>query len=323
MSWKTQRIALFEPWSLGDAIVAASVARVINAEVTLFINSRYRQILEKVLKNYTHIHIAEIDLNYTLKGQGRTFFTEVKKLTPVAETLSDVYSIRGDFRDNLAAKKLFPQARMHVQGYLGFFARRLAPLDRALVSLNKDPINRYALWADILDVNLDAWRELYKMREPKFDRTPRILIHTGAQWRSKAYPDAAALCAQLRRQNYDAFLAYGPGDPVPGAEVPSLLMGNSNSIEELLNCDLAVVNDSAMMHLGALLGCRVLAIGNAGNLSEWLPPHIFHLCAKSMPRGYRPKLQYMSEERLKDWPDLNTVHQKVIALISHTDTRLP
>lgn len=323
MTWTSPRVAVFEPWSLGDAIIAASVSRVIKREATLFVSKHFQSLIEAILRDYCHIQVVGLDLDYTARGNGRAFLKTIKTLDAVADTFSDVHSIRGDFRDQLAIKKLFPGARVHVQGYLGFFARRIRPLDRALVALKIPPRNRYALWTQCLNVNAENWRGLYVMRPPTFDRTPRILIHIGAQWRSRAYPQALDLCMQLRAKGYDASIGYGPGDPVPQTDMPCSLLNSDNVIAELTAHDLVIVNDSSAMHLAAFLGCRVLALANVSNLGEWQPPHIFHLDAASMPLGYRPKPQYMRDEILDDWPTLEVVLQKTVALVSQTGTRFP
>lgn len=323
MSWKAPRIAVFEPWSLGDAVVAASVSRMITSEATLFVGTRFQSLIEQLLKSYPHLRVVGLDLEYTAKGQGRQFRKTIQALKPLAESFSDVYSIRGDMRDVLAIKKLFPGAKTHIHGYLGFFARRIAPLDRVLIALKLHPANRYVLWTQCLGVDLEAWRALYTMRPPSLDRTPRVLIHTGAQWRSRAYPHAIELGTKLRSRGYDVSIAYGPGDPVPQTDLPLFLLDSRNIVEKLTACDLIIVNDSSGMHLSAFLGCRVLVLANVSNLGEWLPPHMFHLTASSMPLGYRPKPQYMSDETPSDWPELDVVLQKAVALVSHTANKLP
>lgn len=315
MSDSKRIIALFEPWSLGDSIIAASVSRLVSADtdVSLFINSKFKTIIEELLLDHKNIRVVGIDLQYTRRGNGFSFGEDLKKMKKFTKKMDAVYSIRGDFRDCLAAKVLFPDAQLNVNGWQGFFARRLAIVNAFFKFNQIAPSNRYELWSRLLNFDSSKLTPLYK---PECGLgAPRILIHTGAQWRSRAYPYAEVLGKSFLNSGHDVTIGYGPGDPEPQTDVPVIFLGSETIVKHLKTFSLVITNDSAPMHLAAFLKRRVLAIANVADLREWLPPYVDSMVSDSMPIGYRPKRGYMSDTVLPDWPPFETVQGKILTML--------
>lgn len=304
-------IAVLEPWALGDAAIAASICRLIDRPVILLIHSKYISLIGQLLQNHPHITLKAVDLEYTKRANGKKFIADLKRLKSFQEDVSTVYSIRGDFRDHLVAKKLYPNAKVNMCGYDVFFARRLGFVD-ALLRLADIPVkNRYQQWLRLLPTST---KDLPQQNHRPIARNARIFIHTGAQWRSKTYPYAIQVYQKLLEQGFDAIIGYGPGDPEPQG-VKHVYIDSQNLISELKAADMVMTNDSGPMHLAAFVGCRVLVIANASNIYEWLPPNTEAMTAPSMPTGYRPKPKYMSDEVLEDWPSPDQVLAKIQGIL--------
>ena len=311
-------VAFLEPWSLGDAIIAASVSRCMNIPVSLFINSKFTLLIQRLLIDYSHVKVVALDLDYTERGHGRLFLSDLKKIQRQAEHFSAVYSVRGDFRDYLIGKKLFPSSKMRFSGWLGFAARRLKILNCVLIYFKIKPVNRYQLWLDLCKLDGAKWRELYKPIQNQPNHSPRVLLHRGAQWRSKVYPFTEPLAEMLGDNQIPVVLGYGPGDPPPESRQPTCLLQTDNILSELQKYSLVVTNDSAPMHLAAFLRCRVLSIANVANLQEWLPPQVDCLVSASMPLGYRPKPAYLTDTEISDWPPVEIVFNKIFQIMNVT-----
>jgi ADP-heptose:LPS heptosyltransferase len=82
-------------------------------------------------------------------------------------------------------------------------------------------------------------------------------------------------------------------------------------IRELQDADLAIVNDSAPMHLAALLGVPTVAVARIGNIEVWRPPGIDAVCSPHMPTGYHPANGYTSDEVVQGWPEPEAVLHRV------------
>lgn len=243
--------------------------------------------------------LLSVDLAYTNRGRPGRF--ELGDL-PTYKGFDEVLTIRGDLRDVLAARRIFHGATVKATGWFAFAARRSAVLD-APFSLGWLPTrNRYRAWCKLAGL---PWKRLHVFYRERAGRDPRkpIVIHLGAQWRSKQYPHVAELCHLLR----DAFavrLVSGGRDPLPAGvhEHDVVRVKDAELVDTLRDSSLVIVNDSGPMHLAAFLRCQVLAISRVSGIAEWLPPFVQVVAAAAAPRGYRPAPKYMSDEILGGWP---------------------
>lgn len=306
------RVILFEPWALGDALIAAWACRQIQVPAKLFVHSRYRALVEAVTDSYGDIEVHSVDLSYTAKGRGKKFFKDLKTLQADSSEPVEVYSIRGDFRDYLAAKKIFPRAKIKMCGWLGFFARRIPVVDKILVQFGVSPKNRYASWSSQLQFKIPSKSE----RRIGLPAQSKVLIHVGAQWKSRVYPSLGLLGQSLAERGYEVTFGYGPGDSKPDTHLRTAFLDSENILTEFRNHPLIITNDSAPMHLGSLLGNRVLVVCNISNICEWIPPDADYVASPTMPRGYRPKREYMSDVEVADWPPVEQVLLKIESIVS-------
>jgi hypothetical protein len=296
------KLILFEPWNMGDALIALAIALQAPGRLTLACNIRWHPLIRAAAEatGTTCPELIAANLDYT--NRTRTGRFDFGSLAPIATSASSVATIRGDIRDCLAAKKLFPQASIHTSGWLAFAARRSAVLDLPHAKGWLPIRNRYRAWATLASIPWPQIETFYNQRA-QASTTPLITIHIGAQWRSKQYPHVAKL-AELLSQTTPIQIVGAPNDPLPTgiSENDILRLTDQKLIDAFRASSHVLVNDSGPMHLAALLRCRTHPITRISAIAEWLPPATTAIEAKSTPRGYRPHPAYMSDSVVEGWP---------------------
>ena len=304
-------ILLFEPWNLGDAIIAASVARLAPDRFILACNSSWHEVL--MLASNGSLKLLSLDLPYIWRI-GKKFFS-LGDAASLGTTFSntelgamEVISIRGDLRDWLAAHRIFSGAKFSFTGWRPFLARKLSVFDRPFASGALPIRNRYRDWAEAAAIPFSQLRQTYD-RHPERDVEAPVVIHVGAQWRSKQYPHVVELSNKLMEAGHRTVILAGPDDPLPpGIFAESVQrQGWPELVATLKNARHVISNDSGPMHLAAFLGCKTVALSRCANIEEWLPPGVTALSSPSAPRGYRPIPAYWSDQVLSDWPSPNEV----------------
>ncbi len=304
-------ILLFEPWNLGDAIIAASVARLAPERIILACNSRWHGVL--MLASNGSLNLLPLDLPYVWRT-GKKFFS-LGDAASLGTTLSnvesgalEVISIRGDLRDWIAAHRIFSGVKFSFTGWRPFLARKLAVFDRPFASGALPVRNRYRDWAEAAAIPFSQLRQAYDSR-PERDAEAPIVIHVGAQWRSKQYPHVAELSNKLKRAGHHIEILAGPDDPLPPGIASDSVQrpGWPELVATLKNARHVISNDSGPMHLAAFLGCKTIALSRCAIIKEWLPPGVTALSSSSAPRGYRPVPAYWSDQILSDWPSPDEV----------------
>lgn len=299
-------ILLFEPWNLGDAIIAASVARLAPDRFILACNSRWHEVLR--LASGGSLNLLPLDLPYVWKTDKKFFSlgdtaSTVAGLQSYGNRITDVISIRGDIRDWIAAHRIFRGTTFTFTGWVPFCARKLALVDLPFKHGYLSVRNRYCAWAAAAGVPLNTLNNSYGVHQDKQDSYP-VVIHVGAQWRSKQYPHVAELAELLESSGMRVDILAGPDDPVPAGIQPDKVQRPkwAELVERLQSARHVITNDSGPMHLAAYLGCPTLALSRCSNITEWLPPGVAALSSPAAPRGYRPLPAYWSENILQDWP---------------------
>jgi hypothetical protein len=301
MSASTKMI-LFEPWNMGDALIALAITLQAHGHLTLACNTRWHPLIRAAAEaiGTTRPELLPANLDYT--SRTRTGRFDFGSLAPIATSASSVATIRGDIRDCLATKKLFPQASIHTSGWLAFAGRHSALFDLPYAKGWLPIRNRYRAWATLASIPWPQIENFYNQRA-QTSTTPLITIHIGAQWRSKQYPHAAKLAALLS-QTTPIQIIGAPNDPLPAgiSENDILRLTDQKLIDALRASSHVLVNDSGPMHLAALLRRRTHPITRISAIAEWLPPTTTPIEAKSTPRGYRPHPAYMSDSAVEGWP---------------------
>jgi hypothetical protein len=300
-----KKLILFEPWSMGDALIAAAIALQDPARLVLASNSRWHPLLRAAMEGIAAPELIAADLEYVHRG--RTGRWNVGPLPAIYPAATNVATIRGDIRDYRAAKKLFPNASIHSTGWIAFAARRSALLDLPFTK-NWLPLrNRYRAWASIASVPWQKLEHFYEQKLPA-PATPLITIHIGAQWRSKQYPHVAKLVDLLTRGGLTSSckvqIVGAPADPLPAgvAEPDVRRLIDHELVDAFRRSSHIIVNDSGPMHLAAILRCRTHPVARISAISEWLPPATIPIVAKDAPKGYRPHPNYMSDAVAEGWP---------------------
>jgi hypothetical protein len=303
-----KKIILFEPWNMGDALIAAAIALQDPTRLVLACNSRWHALIRAAAEGIATLELISADLNYV--DRGRTGRWDFGSLPAISTSATNVATIRGDVRDILAVKKLFPSASIRSSGWIAFAARRSRLLDTPYAKGWRPVRNRYRAWASIASVPWEQVERFYQQKLPE-PATPLITVHIGAQWRSRQYPHAAKLVDLLTRISPVQIVA-APGDPLPAgiAETDVLRLINHELVDAFRTSSRIIVNDSGPMHLAAILRCRTSPIARMSAIREWLPPATVPIEAKDAPKGYRPHPRYMSDSVVDGWPSPeDIVHQ--------------
>ncbi|HWI41575.1 MAG TPA: glycosyltransferase family 9 protein [Verrucomicrobiae bacterium] len=296
----------FEPWNLGDALIAASVARVAPDRIVLACSSRWHEVLR--LGTNGNLRLYPLDLPYVW-GRARRgpfdFGDIAEQAVPFRELLKgdlEIISIRGDFRDWIAARRLFPRARFSFTGWMPYLARRSSLFDLPFRAGRVPIRNRYGAWASAAGIPMPTVEAAVPILEVA-DNAP-VAIHVGAQWRSKQYPHVVDVARLLEQRGTAVTVVAGPEDPLPpGMPESKVLRPKWGALVDLFRGSRGVIaNDSGPMHLAAFLGCRTVALSRCSNLTEWLPPGVLELSSPLAPKGYRPVAEYWSDEVLPGWP---------------------
>jgi pimeloyl-ACP methyl ester carboxylesterase len=304
----SRKLILFEPWNMGDALIAAAIALQDPTRLTLACNSRWHPLIRATAEGIPTPNLISTNLDYV--NRGRTGRWSTGPLTAISSSATDVATIRGDIRDYRAAKKLFPNAAIHSNGWLPFAARRSAFLNAPFANGWLPIRNRYRAWAEIASVPWQQVEHFYQQKLPE-PSAPLITIHIGAQWRSRQYPHVAKLASLLALTGPVQIVA-GPDDPLPTAiaEVNVRRLMNQDLIDAFRLSTHVIVNDSGPMHLAALLRCRTHPIARMSAIAEWLPPATVAIESKATPKGYRPHRAYMSDTIVEGWPSPEAIlHQ--------------
>ncbi len=296
----TGKLILFEPWNMGDALIAAAIALQDPARLALACNPRWHPLIRAAAEGRTTPELIAVNLDYV--SRSRTGRWNAGSLAPVSTSATPVATIRGDIRDYRAAKKLFPNAIVHSTGWLAFTARRSALLDLPFAKAWLPVRNRYHAWAAIASTPWQQIEQFYQHKLPA-PPTPLITIHIGAQWRSKQYPHVAKL-ANLIAKTHPIQIVGAPGDPLPAgiAETDVLRLIDHDLVDAFRASTHVIVNDSGPMHLAAILRCRTHPIACISPIEEWLPPATIPIEANDTPKGYRPHPHYMSDTVVEGWP---------------------
>ncbi len=302
------RRVFFEPWSLGDVMIAAAALRELPAPPALACHSKWHSLLRAALKEKPEIELIRIDLPYTTRNRINPFDTGASGIESYSE-IGEVFSIRGDYRDFAAARKIFPRAPVHMNGWVRFFGRKSA-IANLPYSLGLLPTqNRYRSWAELAGIDFAEIESTYGRRQQNAPLNRKVAIHVGAQWRSKQFPEVVDLQGALLDQGWTVSILAGPADPLPPglAEEAVLRVVDKQLLDEFCSVEQVITNDSGPMHVAAFLGCRTTAVVRTSPIEEWAPPVTRIVRAEATPRGYRPHRRYMSDDVLPGWPQVNEI----------------
>lgn len=308
---------LYEPWNLGDAIIAASIASASSDAIMLACNSRWHEVLT-IISNGS-LRLLPLDLPYVWRSHKGWY--DLSPPPPLAHFIPDrdrhrieVISIRGDLRDWMSAHRTFKEASFNFSGWLPYLARWVAFLDLPYRHGLLGVRNRYRAWARAAGIPFSDIEKRRQSQAPPSGQAP-VIIHVGAQWRSKQYPHVADLVALLKRTGHRVEIVAGPEDPLPPGIGPDDTQRPRwpGLVQQLRSARYVITNDSGPMHLAAFLGCRTLALSRCSNIAEWLPPGARALSSPAAPRGYSPIRKYWSDAVLPGWPK----PEEVIALMDN------
>jgi hypothetical protein len=309
------RTVLFEPWSLGDVMIAAAALRELREPAALACHSMWHPLLRRALTETPDLDLIAVDLPYTTRNRANPFDAGGGSPNESKSEIREVLSIRGDLRDFRAAGRIFPRASLRMNGWARFFGRKSAIVNFPY-SLGLLPVeNRYRSWAKLAGVPYERMEATYRRRQAQAPSNNRVVIHVGAQWRSKQYPHVARLREALRARGCTVKILAGPTDPLPpdvrADDVTRAF--DERLIEELRLAGSVITNDSGPMHVAAFLGCKTTAIVRASPIEEWAPPATAIVRSPETPRGYRPNRRYMSDEILPGWPQVEDVIKAIHA----------
>jgi len=292
---------LFEPWNLGDALIAVATALQDPGRIAVACHSKWHVLIRLCVPEGVRLELIAVDLEYVNRGRRTGFaFGETKSIADPRPVLS----IRGDPRDLLAAKRIFPRSKIRMTGWFSFLARRFRLLDFPVVRGWLPVRNRYRAWARLAGVPFEKVERFYEARRSDTRPEAPIVIHIGAQWRAKQYPWVERLKRKIEAAGRSVKVVAGPADPLPEGipESVVLRLTNGELVREFKNGAFVLSNDSGPMHLAAILGLRTLVSVRTSNIAEWLPPGVTPIESERMPRGYRADPEYDTDRVLNGWP---------------------
>ncbi len=152
------RRVLFEPWGLGDALIAAATLRHLPADTALACHSRWHPLLRAALNDLPSLELIPVDLAYTSRSG------QASELPAPLRGVEAVLSIRGDLRDWWAARRMFPRARIQITGWLEFIARRVAIVDHLYAAGWLSIASRYRCWSELAGIPFSQVKERYRAR---------------------------------------------------------------------------------------------------------------------------------------------------------------
>jgi len=298
---------LFEPWNLGDALIATAIALQAPERLALACNTRWQTLIRLATPpDSCALDLIAADLDYVNRDRKSPF--SLGQLPEYTE-IQSVLSIRGDLRDYVAAKRIFPKASVQVSGWAPFFARRSSLLDFPFRAGIFSVRNRYESWAKLAGVDFEGVKNFYSSRRESSSENGHVLIHVGAQWRARQFPNVMELKTARSKKGFSVKIVAGPKDALPAGITESQIgrLINQELVDALQASGRVITNDSGPMHLAALLGCRTHVVSRASNIKEWLPPGAVALKSKDSPVGYRPDSNYCTDSVLEGWPSLDEI----------------
>jgi len=306
-----QMAGLFEPWGLGDSIIAAAAMRHRPKQFVLYCSSKWHAILREACGEEAILRPAE--LSYTSRLQQSTASANHEQENRCAPAvISKIFSIRGDPRDWLAIRRIFPGIPVKMTGWMEFLSKKTVLLDWVYRTGFLRVRSRYLRWEQLLDLPEGSIANEYALQrgiQSKEAVPGRVILHLGAQWKSKQYPNVARLRAGLEAHGFSVRILAGPHDPLPQnidesdvtrPSVPEL-------IRELRSADWVIANDSGPMHLAAFLGAKTIVIPLLSNIQEWLPPGVIPVYSDRMPKGHMPISLYTTDQILEGWPEPSVI----------------
>ncbi len=314
---------VFEPWSLGDVLIVATVVSTLPiTEVTIACSRRWIPLLEAAWekkKIKSPLSTVAIDLDYTTHHRFYKIFG-IKCREDRSRSGDVVISVRGDPRDFIAALLLFPKATYRFSGWLRFLLRRSGALSTFLLNLFptlkvRMVRNRYHQWGDALGCDLES---LDQRVFPKFSdaQNQRILIHVGAQWGSKRYPHFNDLTAFLKSKGHSVNIVGGPGDSKQFSDLGVKEMKDAELVEAIVQSHVLICCDSAPLHLAAFLSHPAIPLFHVTNPTEWCPPGYPKIASPDCPNGLEAKRGYAQNEPLPGWTDAKEVCERISLILS-------
>ena len=303
-----QKKLLFEPWGLGDAVIAASILREAPEKFCLVCNEKWLEIISRAANLSGDKSIIPVSLNYATRNRKSVFDRNDAGAINQTENFSEILSIRGDIRDWLSARKAFPGVPIRMSGWLPFMIRRSRLLDLpfsiGLITIR----NRYEAWAELAGIPFENLKKTYReSMHRQAGGEGDVVVHIGAQWQSRQYPYTNQLVANLKK-NHKVKLVAGPKDRLPAGISENNVVRPDvvTLLDTLKSASRVITNDSGPMHLSAFLGCRTTVVSRVSNIREWLPPYV-SVAANIQPKGYRPAPKYCSDEVIDGWPSVEQV----------------
>jgi ADP-heptose:LPS heptosyltransferase len=256
-----------------------------------------------------------VELPYTTRNRAHAldFHGRMPGAAVAMKSPRIVLSIRGDLRDYLAARRLFPHAKIKMTGWIRFLARKNLFIDLPYRTGLLRVENRYRSWAKLLEIPLQKIEMAYLQRQAAAPRNGRVVLHLGAQWRSKQFPHILELRNLLQSEGLAVILAASKSDLLP-PELPAetvVRVENEALLELFQSAEHVITNDSGPMHVAAFLGCRTTVVARTASIEEWLPPATKLIASPNLPRGYRQRKHYMTDQVLPGWPNASLVAESL------------
>jgi len=291
-------ILIFEPWNLGDLIIAADSAKKLtklNFKISFVCDPKWSEWLKSLsfIESVVEFHIpwSEKVKKYDVRKYNikeiLNLRKEINKIKP-----NCIWEPRGDIRNYL---------------FLSFL------LQKKIISFwYKKNINVYKrIDYFIKYLGIKNYKTVVNNKKKEIKH---IICFFGAYWKNKRVPFDVAyiLVEHILERGYNISIILQPDDSKDRwqsvlKEYPSKIFLIKDDLlkisSKIREADLCISTDSAFLHMAYFYNVRTIGLFASLNADEWAPPDCKVIYAKNpIPAKLRYKFEYENIQPLKNLP---------------------
>jgi len=291
-----KNILIFEPWNLGDLIIAAESAKKLaklNFKISFICDPKWSVWLSSL--SFTE-NIIEFHLPWTEKQKKYDFkkykISEMLKLRKEINKIKPdyIWDSRGDIRNYL---------------FLSFLLQKKIVSFRNIKNINV--YNRINYFIKYLGTENNKSELINKKRKIK-----HIICFFGAYWKNRRVPleEASILVEHILEMGYNISIILQPEDSKDKwkfiyEKAPSKVFLIKDDIlavaSKIKQADLCISSDSAFLHMAYFYNVSTIGLFASLNADQWAPPNCKVIYAeKPIPAKLRYKFKYEDVQPLEN-----------------------
>lgn len=299
---EVREIAIFEPWGLGDVVIALYAAKGLKekgCEVTVICDPVWAPWVESLdfIKNTIPFHApwTEKIKKYSLR---KYRFSEVWHLRDRLKNISMDYlcEIRGDIRNVILLNILM-----------------LCPVVSFIGQKFKKRWHRAGKLVQHFETKFKCLnKESLLERHYAKDEGKQIFCFFGSAWKNKQVPISKSIeiVLALLKNNFSVTTILQPEDSQSnwdflkekyGNQISLLQTDMVNSSKKLSKAKILITTDSGWLHMAHFYGVPTIGLFGFQNAEEWSPPNCHIVYSKNvMPRHIQYNLSYENTQPLSE-----------------------